>query len=249
MMENRKKIVSALTVIPARGGSKGIPRKNLALIGGKPLVAFTLHAAADAKLPGKICLSTDDEEIRAAGLKIPGVEAPFLRPSRLARDGSPTAPVVAHALSWYEKREKFFPEFLLLLQPTCPFRTSATVRGAYGFMMRAKANSLIGVNPVQEHPCEYVMMKKKGFSYCMKPPEKPGRQHYPKVYFINGAIVVTRTSYFKRTGKLYDADAALYVMDRAESLDIDEPLDLAYANWFYENKYAAFQKGRSRGHS
>jgi CMP-N,N'-diacetyllegionaminic acid synthase len=224
-----------LTLIPARGGSKGIPRKNLALIGGIPLIVFTIKAALEAALPGRICLSTDDEEIRSFGLQF-NIESPFVRPLALAQDDSSTISVIRHALDWYEINADFHPAAVVLLQPTCPFRSAASIIAAYHAFRNAKADSLIAVNAVSEHPCEYVIKNDKGFSFVMDPPEKPGRQNFPEVFFINGAIYMTRVSFFRNTGTLFDKNAQLYEIPQHESLDIDTSLDLEYANWVYEHK-------------
>ena len=223
----------ALQIIPARGGSKGIPQKNMALIGGKPLVEFTFQAALAARIPGRICLSTDDNNIRKFGLDC-GVEAPFLRPSELAQDDSSTISVIQHALDWYKKKESFFPDSIILLQPTCPFRSAKNIVEAYQIFQETKANALISVNAVHDHPCEYITKNDGFFSFIMLPPIKPGRQNFPKVYFINGAIYITKTAYFTETKRLFDQSGQVYVMARHESLDIDEPFDLEFANWLYE---------------
>ncbi len=225
--------MESLILIPARGGSKGIPGKNLALLGGKPLIEHTIRAALDAGLPARICLTTDDERIREFGLTFP-VEAPFLRPAELSQDGSGMIPVIQHALQWYKHNENFTPRFLILLQPTCPFRTAQNVREAYQMIIEENSHALISVNPVNEHPCEYVVQEGRGFSYVMDPPELPGRQNFPKVYFINGAIYMVASSFFLRQGTLFDKKALLYVMKQNESLDIDMPEQLDFANWFYE---------------
>jgi CMP-N,N'-diacetyllegionaminic acid synthase len=224
-----------LILIPARGGSKGIPRKNLALISGIPLIAFTIKAALEAALPGRICLSTDDEEIRSCGLQF-NIEAPFVRPHELAQDDSSTISVVRHALDWYEVNADFHPTAIVLLQPTCPFRSAASISAAYHAFQNTKADSLITVNAVSEHPCEYVIKDEKDFRFVLEPPEKPGRQNFPEVFFINGAIHMTKVSFFKSTGMLFDKNAQLYEILQNESLDIDTSLDLEYANWVYEYK-------------
>ena len=228
-------MVQALTIIPARGGSKGIPLKNIAPIGDKPLIEFTIRAALDARLPGRICLTTDHPAIRGLGLDL-GIEAPFLRPSELAQDKSSTISVIRHAVDWYREHEHFSPDFIVLLQPTCPFRSSQSIISAYQEITAKGSNSLISVNKVSEHPCEYITRDSKGFRYVMEPPEQPGRQNFPEVYFINGAIYITRTSFFEKSGLLYDDSALTYVMERMEALDIDEPEDLVYANWLYSRK-------------
>ena len=233
MMKGEIAKQECLILIPARGGSKSISRKNMTLLGGKPLVEFTIRAAIAADLPGKICMSTDDEEIRSFGLSFP-IEAPFLRPVEFARDDSGVIPVITHALDWYEEKNGFCPDFLVLLQPTCPFRTSRNIVKAYESMLVSGVNSLISVSPVREHPCEYIVPGETCFEFVLKPPKKPGRQSFPGVLFINGAIYMARTSYIRKTGKLFDEMAKLYFMETYESIDIDEPEDLEFANWLYE---------------
>ncbi len=224
---------SCLVLIPARGGSKGIPKKNISLLGGKPLIEFTIKSAISAELSGRICLSTDDEEIRKVGLSFQ-IEAPFLRPKHLAEDKSPTIPVIFHALNWYRESENFEPDYVVLLQPTCPFRTTKNIKEAYDEVLKNKPDSLISINEVTTHPCEYIVKQKVGFEYVMPPPDNKGRQNFPDVFFINGAIYIVKVTYLRETGKLFDENAGLYPMKKFESIDIDEPEDLMFANWLYE---------------
>ena len=219
-----------LVLIPARGGSKGIPRKNLALLGGKPLIEYSIKAALKANLPGRICVSTDDEEIRDVALRFP-IEAPFLRPSELAQDDSGTIPVITHALHLYETDVGFVPNFIVLLQPTCPFRSAKSIREAYNSVRNSGVDSLISVNPVREHPCEYIVRRNGDFAFVLPPPSTPGRQNFPEVFFINGAIYIAQVSYIKAKEKLFDETAQLFVIGRHESIDIDDPEDLEFANW------------------
>lgn len=225
----------ALILIPARGGSKGIPGKNMAPVGGIPLIEFTIRAALESGIEGRICLSTDDIDIRNFGLSFP-IEAPFLRPAELAQDYSVTVPVVLHALDWYFVQERFEPDYVVLLQPTCPFRSSKSIQDAYRLIGDVGADSLISVNRVSEHPCEYITFGNGTINFVMEPPQKPGRQNYPEVFFINGAIYITKTSFILRTGKLFDEKALIYLVSQDESLDIDMPEDLEYANWLFSKK-------------
>ena len=233
-MEKKAANGECLVLIPARGGSKGIPRKNMALLGGKPLIEFTIRAALEAHLPGRICLSTDDDEIRNFGLNFP-IEAPFLRPSELAQNESDIIHAVIHAIDWYENNDRFFPDIVVLLQPTNPFRMPKSINDAYLSFIPTDANSLISVNSVRQHPCEYIIRHRKGFKFVMLPPKKPGRQYFPKVFFINGAIHITRVPYLRKTGKLFGEDAQLFEIGYYESIDIDEPEDLELANWLYKS--------------
>lgn len=228
-------VKDCLVIIPARGGSKGIPKKNLALINGIPLIEFTIKAALDSALPGRICLTTDNDEIRAHGLQFP-IEAPFLRPADLSQDNSGTIPVVKHTLDWYEKNSIFQPEIIMLLQPTCPFRSALSIRQAYKDFIATSADSLISVNAVSEHPCEYVMKTESGFRFVLTPPEQPGRQHFPEVFFINGAIYMTTVDFFRTKETLFNKKARLFIMPQEESIDIDTPMDLEYAKWLYKRK-------------
>lgn len=234
-MENNATNETCLVLIPARGGSTGIQRKNMALLGGKPLIEFTIRAAVEAYLPGCICLSTDDNEIRNFGLGFP-IEAPFLRPSELAQNESDIIHAVLHAIDWYEKEDDFFPDIVVLLQPTNPFRKPRSIRDAYMSFISTDANSLISVNSVRQHPCEYIIRQRKGFKFVMPPPKKPGRQNFPNVFFVNGAIHITRVSYLRKTGKLFNEESQLFEIGNYESIDIDEPEDLEFANWLYMNK-------------
>lgn len=225
--------MESLIIIPARGGSKGIPGKNMALLGGKPLIEHTIRAALDAELPARICLTTDDIDIRNFGLSFP-IEVPFLRPSELALDSSDMSFVIRHALDWYVTQEHFIPRYIVLLQPTSPLRTSRNINEAYQIIVTKDGHSIIGVNLVNEHPCEYIVQRENGFEYVMVPPELPGRQNFPNIFFINGAIYIVSKIFFDKTGLIYDNKSLLYFMERQESVDINTLEDLYYANCLYE---------------
>ena len=194
---------------------------------------FTIKAAVRSKLFDHICLSTDSEEYRRFGISC-GAEAPFLRPKELSADSSSTSSVIAHALNWYSDHEGYSPEYIMLLQPTSPFRKPESIVKAFELIKNNQSDCLISVNEVQSHPCEYVIQKDSGFSYVMEPPEKAGRQNYPNVYFINGAIYICKTSYFKEVGQIFDRSADLLIVDNIEALDIDDEFDLIVAESIYE---------------
>ncbi len=233
MTKNKRPEV--LVLIPARGGSKGVPRKNLALIGEKPLVQYTIEVALATNFESRICLSTDDAQIRSLGLRL-GVEAPFIRPQQLATDDSDILLTVRHCLDWYLENEGFDPKYIILLQPTCPFRTADSVIEALKLISKENAGSLISVNPVIHHPCEYIAESDGRFHRILELPEKPNRQNFPEVFFINGAIYITKASFFRSIGKLYDEEACLYRTSRTESFDIDDPEDLDYARWLHNER-------------
>lgn len=228
------KNVEFLTLILARGGSKGIPRKNLALLGGKPLIEFTINTAIKAQIPGRVCLSTDDQEIIDCAGKF-DIEIPFVRPKRLAQDDTVAIDVMTHAIEWYEKSESFFPEYILLLQPTCPFRTVENIKKSTKLIIEKNADSLISVNRVHEHPCDFLIPDKHGFEYVMPPPKRYARQNFQKVYYLNGSIYISRISWLKKENKIYSTDAILFETGRYESIDIDDLDDLLFANWVIDS--------------
>ena len=224
----------ALLIIPARGGSKGILRKNMQLIGGHPMLEFTLRAAAGVEIPdARAVCTTDDKEMQMLALSL-GVEAPFLRPAQLAQDRSSIADAVRHALDWYAGHENFIPEWIVLLQPTSPFRGTVHIENALSRIMNSDHDCLFGVNPVTDHPCDYLLETDTGFNWVMQRPKKEGREFFPDVWFLNGAIYITRTRYFERTHWFYDQQAMLYPMSKWEGVDIDTQEDLDFANWVYE---------------
>lgn len=222
-----------LFIIPARGGSKGIPNKNISLLAQIPLLEYTIEAALRSKgKKTRVVLSTDSDVIANNCKKFHGLEIPFIRPSSLATDASDCASVVEHALNWYRDNESFFPDYFLLLQPTGPFRNEKHIIDACSMIKKTKADSLISVNSVGRHPCEYIVPNDNDnntFSYVMEPPSKAGRQNFPKVYFINGAIYISKIDFFKRTGLIFDNRATLFNMEPKYSLDVDEPIDLVIA--------------------
>jgi len=224
-----------LTIIPAKGKSSGIPRKNMTKLGNRPLIEFTIKAAIGADIPGRMCLSTEDKSIRDFGLQFP-IEAPFLRPDNLSKDDVSVIPVIKHALDWYEDNQGYKPEFIILLQATNPFRKPETIKRAYQNIVSSDATCLISVNKIQHHPCEYIVPGENKFEFVMTRPDKTGRQNFPEVLFINGAIYITRLEYFREDSKLYDETATLFHIGLDEAFDIDEPKDLELANWIISKK-------------
>src|SRR5712691_8558405 len=138
-------------LITARGGSKSIPRKNVAVVGGKPLIAWTIEAAQESKSVDRVLVSTDDEEISQIS-KHWGAEVPFLRPANLAQDDSPHIPVVVHAVEWLDAREKNAFDELILLQPTSPLRTAEDIDNAVGLLHEKNAASVVIVSEACSHP-------------------------------------------------------------------------------------------------
>jgi len=218
-----------LAVIPARGGSEAIPKKNIANLAGKPLIQHTFDAALNSRELELIVLSTDDPEIAELGRRA-GVSVPFLRPPELATATASTAPVIEHALAWLEENEQSRAGAVMVLQPTSPLRKSWHIDAAVGLFRESNADAVIGVCEVKEHPYELVSFSGGHMRYAVeRPAEALRRQDFPELYFINGAIYLIRTSVLKEGHTLLPEHSIPYIMDRQYSLDIDSTMDLQIA--------------------
>ena len=232
-----------LGLIPARGGSKGIPRKNLVLLAGKPLIQYTIDAALNCRSLDRVILSTDDEEIAEYGRQS-GLEVPFIRPAELATDEASTRVVQRHALQWCEADEGEFPEALITLQPTSPLRTNHHIDEAVQRFQEEQADSVLGVTPVRDHPYEVVGFSRGAMIRAMdRPAHVVRRQEYPPFYKINGAIYITRSSFLIDQDAGYGGRVFEYEMGWDESVDIDSLDDLHTADTLLRT---AGQKAKSR---
>ncbi len=221
---NRGKI---LGIIPARGGSKGIPRKNLFPVMGKPLIEYTISAAHHSKLIDRTIVSTDDSEIRENAIRL-GCDVPFLRPAELARDDTPGIDPVFHAMNQ-------LPEFewIVLLQPTSPLRTSEDIDRCIELALTRRVSS-VSVCAVTENPFHMFFGDPDGKLRSVLPAEmRPARrQDCPPIYRLNGAIYVANRDSISRNHSLMDSDTIGYVMPRERSIDIDEEEDIRVVERF-----------------
>ncbi|MDX9752640.1 MAG: acylneuraminate cytidylyltransferase family protein [bacterium] len=227
-------IAHTLAIIPARGGSKGLPRKNVRLLGGIPLIAYTIRAALHSRVE-RVIVSTDDEEIASVARQA-GAEVPFLRPADYSTDQATSLSVLLHALDFMETKLGYHPRHILFLQPTSPFRTAHHVDEALDRYLSIGTASLISVTEVQEfHPYFMFRIQPDGM---MKPlielEQRPlRRQDLPPFYRINGAIYISCREYYHNL----PADAAIfdwnhiaaYPMDAPSSVDINDYLDFQKA--------------------
>jgi len=223
-----------LGLITARGGSKGIPGKNIKLLAGKPLIAYTIEAANESGVIDRLILSTDDEAIAEVGKKY-GAEAPFSRPAKLAKDNTPTLPVLAHAVEWLRKREYYVPDYVMVLQPTAPFRTARHIREAVKLMKERQPDSVVSFVPVPEdfNPHWIARIDDRGLArlWSGEPLWKriARRQDLPerdRTYSFNGAIYLFKTSLlFSKNPNFYGDVTVPYVMKPEESVNINVPAD------------------------
>ena len=232
-----------LAVVPARGGSKGIFRKNLQLLGGRPLVAHAVQAGLGAMpLVSRVMCSTDDPEIAAAATAA-GAEAPFLRPAELAQDGSEDWPVFVHVLDWLEAHDGWVPDLIVNLRPTSPMRTSRHVVDAIHLLLESGADSVKAVCLARQHPHK---MWLRGPDGEIKPflqtpfrlsrgPDVP-RAELEDVYWQNGVVDVTRRQVIRDRGVMIGPRVAGLLTLPEESIDIDTPMDLALAELLYARR-------------
>jgi CMP-N,N'-diacetyllegionaminic acid synthase len=230
--------VEILGLITARGGSKTIPGKNVKLLAGKPLIRWTIDEARKSRLVSRLVVSTDDEEIRSVCLE-GRAEAPFLRPIELAGDTSPHIDVMLHSLDWLEAEQNYRPDFVLLLQPTSPFRTVFDIDEAIHMIeSHPLTDALVGVCEAEDHPFLVKKINSDGALEDYMPTEMSyqRRQDLPPAYVINGAIYLNRPSSLRRERKIVPPGALAYVMPRERSLDIDTPWDFHLAEMILNEK-------------
>lgn len=224
-----------LALITARGGSKRLPGKNVRPLGGKPLIQWTVEAALACPLVHRTILSTDDPVI-ADVARASGCEVPFLRPATLAHDTASSVDVVYHAL---EAVGAGF-DWLVLLQPTSPFRSARDIERGLLQLQRSGGNSLIAVAEPEKSP--YLMFHRRDDSSLQSVAgirladlRHTRTQDLPESYEINGALYVVRIPWFLQSGTLFDDDTLSLVMPRARSANIDTALDFAVAEaWWRE---------------
>lgn len=224
-----------LTLIPARGGSQAIPRKNIALVGNKPLIAWTIEAARAVPDLDTIIVSTDDLEIAEVARRY-GAQVPFLRPKELAQADSPTLEVVFHALDWLADRRDYHPDLVLLLQPTSPFRSPEDIVTALRLLRDTNAPAVVSVTECHPHPFLTFRLLPDGQleNLLGKDISHVRRQDLPTVYQLNGAVYLIRTSILRSEKTFLPAGTKAFVMPRERSLDIDEPFDLTLARCIAE---------------
>jgi CMP-N-acetylneuraminic acid synthetase len=217
-------------VIPARGGSKGVPRKNLAPLAGRPLIAYTIDAARSSRSLSRTIVSTDDEEIAAVARSC-GADVPFLRPSHLALDDTPMVDVLVDMLATLDA-EGYRPDVLVLLQPTSPFRRAEHVDAAVDLLVSSNADSVVTVIPVphQFTPSSLMQLRGDRLDPWSNAPAPTRRQDKPHLFARNGpAVVATRPGLVLAERRLYGTDTRGIVMSREESIDIDDAFDLRVA--------------------
>lgn len=228
--------IQRLAIIPARGGSKGLPRKNLQRLSGKPLIAHTIEAARVARSLQRIVVSTESPEIAEVGRQY-GAEVPFLRPPELAGDETPTLPVLQHVLTQLEATEGCTPEIIVVLQPTSPLRRAEDIDKAVDLLERSGADSVVSLCAAEHHPAWMKRLEgDRVLPFLENAPEYTRRQDMPPVYRLNGAIYITRRRILMEENRILGQDTRGLVMDAESSVDIDTLFDLKLADLIMQER-------------
>lgn len=215
-----------LAVIPARGGSKGVTRKNIRMVAGRPLIAWTIDAAKRSRLLDRIVLSSEDREIIGVAEQW-GCEAPFVRPAELARDETPGIEPVLHAIAALPEQY----DYVVLLQPTSPLRTAEDIDRCLERCLSRKAPACVSVTEPDKSPYWMYTLDGDGLLHPLLnvDAERRRRQDLPKVYALNGAVYAADRQWLLRTRSFVTAETAAYEMPKDRSLDIDTEIDLLFA--------------------
>lgn len=215
-----------LAIIPARGGSKGVPGKNIKLLGGKPLLQYTLESANESQLLTRVILSSDDASIIATAEAL-GLEVPFIRPANLATDQAKSIEVVQHAVQYLEEKGEFF-DAVCLLQPTSPFREKGFIDAAIEKFIQTGVDTLLSVLPVpHEYNPHWVFEENEAGHLKLATGENQiiaRRQELPGAYYRDGSLYLTKMDYIKR-GTFYGAQLGFIVSNPDFYVNIDTPTD------------------------
>lgn len=222
MIEGKK----VLGIIPARGGSKGLPGKNIKNLLGKPLIGWTIERALESKFLDKVMVTTDSREIQDVSLKY-GAEAPFLRPDKLSSDTATSVDVVTHVLDYCEEQGEFF-DYLVLLEPTSPLREKDDIDLMLEKLIsnQSGADSIVSIGQVESHPC--ILKVKNGEKlepFDQNLPKELRRQDMEDVYFPYGVAYIIEVSQFRRKKTFYTKNALFYEIKRYQCYEIDDIYD------------------------
>lgn len=228
--------MNTLFLIPARGGSKGIPKKNIKHLGGRPLIYYAIDGACKVANPSDICVSTDSDEIIEVVESYP-LTIPFKRPSHLATDHSGSYEVLRHAIDFYEHKGLFY-DVLVLLQPTSPFRRGHHIQAALALYTPDIDMVVSVVQPSGNPYFNLFESDANGYLSLSKKSDYTRRQDAPSVYEYNGAIYVINVNSLKQYNSLGAfPKIKKFEMDSLSSVDLDVPMDWTYAEFLLEKGY------------
>ena len=233
-----------LGLIPARGGSKGLPRKNIKQLLGKLLIAWTIEQALESKYLDRVIVSTEDKEIAEVSKKY-GAEVPFIRPKELAMDNAKGIDVVLHAIDWLKKNDKQKQyDLLMLLQPTSPLRATEDIDKTIELLFLKEAKAIVSVCEVDHHPLWTNTLPEDGCmkDFIRKEIMNKNRQELPFYYRLNGAIYLAYCKYITEQKSFIGEKTFAYKMVRGRSIDIDDEIDFELAEILIKNNVSNFVK-------
>lgn len=218
-----------LGIIPARGGSKGLPGKNIRLLGDKPLIAHTIEEAKKSNYLSRVLVTTDDKDIQKVALDYKA-EVPFLRPTELARDNTPTIDAVIHCLDFLKRTEGYVPEYICLLQCTTPLKNVEDIDRCIEKCLTTDYDACMSVCEASSSPYWMKTFKEdKLCNFISGEDTVLRRQDLPKVYEINGAVYVIRTEVLLAKHSIHVENTTGYIMPQERSIDIDTEIDFLIA--------------------
>jgi len=233
-VNNQQEKSEVLCIIPARGGSKGVPGKNIRQLAGKPLISYAINEAQKSRYITRIIISTDDEKIAETGRQY-GAEVPFMRPSELAADNATDLPVFQHALRWFLENENYKPPIIAHIRPTAPLRTVQHIDKGISMLLASDADALRSVCPAPKHP--FKMWRFEGEriktflpeEICGKEPYNRNRQQLSAAYIQNGSVDITRWETIMEKNSMTGRVILGMLMDEQESVNIDLETDFLLA--------------------
>lgn len=230
-----KQSKNILAIIPARGGSKRIPQKNIRNFLGKPLIAYTIKQALSCHFISRVIVDTDSPKIAKIAKKF-GAETPWLRPKKIAQDTSKVIDSILYHLRQFKEKEHYQPDYVVILQTTSPLREKKDIVDCWQMMRRTKATTVLTVCPT--HPRLYYLDKKKNIVLVNgKESQSTNTQDWRPAYILNGCFVyIIKTTALLREKNIITKDTKAVVCDKWRSVDVDEPEDWALAELLYKNK-------------
>lgn len=216
-------------IIPARAGSKSIPRKNVQDLANKPLIVYTIDVALKSKTLCRVVVSTDDAKIAELARSY-RAEVPFMRPAELARDDTPGLLACQHAVKYLEENEGYKVDVVVILQPTSPLRNESHIDKAVRKLLRTRADSVITVCKVRHHPFwSFIARGDRLYPFSKMGITIRNRQALPEIYAVNGAVYAVRKNVLFEQNSVFGKDTRAIVMPSEESVDIDSPFDFFVA--------------------
>lgn len=240
MNHNDRTVV--LGIITARGGSKGLPGKNILDLAGQPLIAYSIRAAQKASLMDRVVVSTDDLEI-AEVAKTWGAKVPCMRPAEMAEDDTLVYPALSHMVHYLENQEGYIPDYVMLLQPTSPLRTSEDIDRAITIAIERDADGVVSLWQPKSHPYWAKEIDHNGAirDFAHKGKDYERRQGLPDIYSVNGAIYMVKRNILIEQETFYTPETYAYIMPPERSLDIDSAWDFHLTELVVNDTRRTFQ--------